>query len=394
MMDFKDDLKLGDKYYHGIEVGVDYDIALQHYREAAKKGSSQAYFMLGYMYEQGYGIDKNANEAIDCYKIAAEKGSIEAGINLANLFLYKRNHKEAVTWFEWAGEKGNKTALYNLASLYEKGMGVGRNVDKAISLYTKLAEQGEDDAKYLLWLLLETKNFSLARRYLEEAANNGHSASQFQLGYLYDVGKYLARNEKLAREWYTKSAENKNADAMYNLGLMLAKNEDNPKEVQEAFKWFEKAAGLGHVLAKFSVACMYYQGIGVKQNNELAFKYYKEAADSSNEPGAQFMVGLMLAEGKGAEKNLSLSKEYFTKSANKGYPLAQVNLAKQCLADKDLIEARKWFKVAEFFGKYQDSINIKELVKDDLALLEKQMTEGEIKRSLLFATPKNYCNFI
>ena len=52
-------VKLGDYYYYGCGTEVNYEASASQYRIASdKQASPQAMFNLGYMYEQGLGLEK------------------------------------------------------------------------------------------------------------------------------------------------------------------------------------------------------------------------------------------------------------------------------------------------------------------------------------------------
>lgn len=62
---------LGDFYYFGFGVDVDYELAFDFYKTAAEKGSANAAFMLGTMYLSGQSMKKNYREALK-WMLAAE----------------------------------------------------------------------------------------------------------------------------------------------------------------------------------------------------------------------------------------------------------------------------------------------------------------------------------
>ena len=56
-------VKLGDYYYYGYGTEVNYEASASQYRMASdKQASPQAMFNLGYMYENGLGLEK-----VSCY---------------------------------------------------------------------------------------------------------------------------------------------------------------------------------------------------------------------------------------------------------------------------------------------------------------------------------------
>ncbi len=59
-------VKLGDYYYYGYGTQVSYEAAAGQYRMASdKQSSAQAMFNLGYMYEQGLGLQKVSSSCAD-----------------------------------------------------------------------------------------------------------------------------------------------------------------------------------------------------------------------------------------------------------------------------------------------------------------------------------------
>ncbi len=52
-------VKLGDYYYYGQGTSVNYEVAAHQYRMASDKQTcAQAMFNLGYMYQEGLGLEK------------------------------------------------------------------------------------------------------------------------------------------------------------------------------------------------------------------------------------------------------------------------------------------------------------------------------------------------
>lgn len=81
-------VKLGDYYYYGQGINVDYELAAAQYRLASDR-SAQALFNLGYMHEQGLGLKKDFYLAKRYYDQAADS-SYDASIPvlLAKIKLY------------------------------------------------------------------------------------------------------------------------------------------------------------------------------------------------------------------------------------------------------------------------------------------------------------------
>lgn len=85
--------------------GKQVELALLHFEAAATKGNSYAMLRLAQMYEQGYGVGRDADKASHFYRQAADAGQ--------------------------------PAALLALAEAYETGQGVAQDWDRALELYKR-----------------------------------------------------------------------------------------------------------------------------------------------------------------------------------------------------------------------------------------------------------------
>ena len=89
--------------------------AFKCYENAAKLGVSEAYYQIGWLYENGNGVSHDINKAIE--------------------------------YFMKAANKNYSPASYHLGYLYEYGKGVDQDYSIAIKHYQKAAEQGLNEAQ-------------------------------------------------------------------------------------------------------------------------------------------------------------------------------------------------------------------------------------------------------
>lgn len=122
--------KLGNRFYHGLGVDLDYKQAVYWYEKAANQGNIDAQFNLGVCYDNGSGVSQDS--------------------------------EKAVYWYKKAAGQGNAAAQYNLGVLYEKGQGMLKNKEKAIEWYEKAASLGEADAVRALKRLKKRRLFHIA----------------------------------------------------------------------------------------------------------------------------------------------------------------------------------------------------------------------------------------
>lgn len=119
-----------------------------------KKQNWSTIALLGHFYERGWGIAEDKYKAATLfYKAKAFNLYSEAAIEqnsfaynfLGNWFHDKKNYKEAAKWYALASVFPD--ALENLGDLYEKGLGVRKDLKIAERLY-KLANQKTIPAGY------------------------------------------------------------------------------------------------------------------------------------------------------------------------------------------------------------------------------------------------------
>jgi TPR repeat protein len=116
------------------------------------------------------------------------------------------NNQAALKLFGELANKNNPNAEYWLGHMNEIGLGIPRDVTKAIGLYKKAAEQNVVAAEARLGELYlngdsVTPDFSQAKSYLERAAYHADSRSAMLLGQMYRVGIGTAVDQKQAYAW-------------------------------------------------------------------------------------------------------------------------------------------------------------------------------------------------
>lgn len=62
-----------EKYSNG-----DFESAIPYLVEAAERGNARAQYSLGYMYQNGEGVNKDNNKAKEYYRLAAKQGHIKS----------------------------------------------------------------------------------------------------------------------------------------------------------------------------------------------------------------------------------------------------------------------------------------------------------------------------
>jgi len=147
---------------------------------------------------------------------AALKGDRNAAYEVGLRFL-KPEHQDylqAAKWFERAEQAGLVPASFQLGVLFEKGLGVARDTDKAIGYYRKAAEGGNAAAMHnLASLEADRSDLKTAAPWFLKAARRGVVDSQFSLAVLYFRGTGVERDFREAYKWFALAADRGDRDA-------------------------------------------------------------------------------------------------------------------------------------------------------------------------------------
>jgi len=90
-----------------------------------------------------------------------------------------------------------------------------------------------------------------------------------------------------AMKWYRKATDQGVTAAQTALGFMYAQGQGVPQNYVEAMKWFQLAAKQGYALAQFNLGFMYAAGEGVRQNYVNAHLWFNLAAAQGDQDAAK-----------------------------------------------------------------------------------------------------------
>ena len=238
-------------------ITYDYNLAHYYYKKAADQGHIEAQYKVGKMYEIGQGVDKDIPIAFKYYELAADQGQVDATLSLRAL----RNRVGKVCC-----DRANK---YAKSLLFAKGSSISREHEleylnlaykdyySAFIGYDIISTHQDLIFVYKLGKRCENfKNYKLAFKYYELAADQGHDNAQHDLGYMYQKGKGVIIDIEKSIHYYKKSAEQENVAAQNNLGHIF-KNKykngvDKSHNLNLACYYYKLAADRGHPEAKVS----------------------------------------------------------------------------------------------------------------------------------------------
>ena len=300
---------------------------------------------------------------------AKKSGSYEEYMENEQAFMQTEDILIGVTSGIWdycereAG-RNNELALYLLGVLYEGGISVLQDTDKALRFYQKAAMKNHQDAMINLHAYYSNHGSDAAANYwLRKIAEQGLAEAHNNLGNCLYKGSSCTVDKVEAVKWFKKAAEQGHAEAQNHLAYCLDKGIGCAENKAEAFQWYKKAAEQNIANAQNMVGRYLTEGWGdVTKNQTEAFQWYKKAAEQGN-ADAQNMVGRYLTEGwGGVTKNQAEAVEWYRKAAEQGLAISQRNLG-CCLYEGsgyavDKVEAVKWFRKAAEQGHIKAQYNL------------------------------------
>lgn len=155
------------------------------------------------------------------------------------------NYEAAKSLYEEAAQLEEPFAIFCLARLYNGGLGVQQDPQKAYKILYSAYKKRIRSGNILL-----------------------------QLGVAYDEGHGVAKNSRRSRQLYEQATQLNNYDAMYKLGVEEYKN----RRYKEAYEWIAKAAHHHSTVAMQALAKIFYErGTYVMKDEKKAAELREKA---------------------------------------------------------------------------------------------------------------------
>jgi PAS domain S-box-containing protein len=169
-----------DAAYAAYQKG-NYAVALRLVRPMAEQGDSRAESLLGLIYFEGHGVQRDEAEARKWYRRAADQGDTDAQLEIGDMYHEGRgvaqDYSEAVRWYRLAADHGNAAAQYNLGISYARGTGVP-----------------QDNIVAYMWFNLAATRFKSPVSRVRAVGNRNAVAKKMS-------PEEIARAQALAHEW-------------------------------------------------------------------------------------------------------------------------------------------------------------------------------------------------
>ncbi len=194
--------EVGGWYYRGRHVKQNYEEALQWWAKSARQENIYAIGNMALCYQTGHGIEADSVKALALYGKSIEKG---------NSVLFDQNVKLA--------DNGNLFSNVLVALCYQKGLGVEKDINKAVIFFARAAKNNSVDAQRELALAyLNGRKPAEAFKWFKVGADNGDLSCIFYCGKLLLEGMGVQQDKKGGANYLLEAANAGFPQAMYYVG--------------------------------------------------------------------------------------------------------------------------------------------------------------------------------
>jgi|GEM_PF-645920 len=418
---------LADTYSRGMHIAKDDDAASKWYSLSADSGNANALYQIGMINVNGLLGQINIKNGLSFLYAAAERNDVRAMNMLGKIFKngigVEKNSIESLKWFIKSSELENTEGTYNKAMLTEKiesvdctedirkaaeeGYTVAQiefgdrlfsngDAETALKWYIRAGEGGNPEARMKVMKILAGADVIKAD--VEEILSCS-DIHDIDLQHKYEIADTFLRHawtvedKSFAFKLMHKLAEKNNVDAMYKTGLMYRDGIGTETDYALMEHWMNKAADSGNVHAALILGDAYRRATFGKKDDDISRKYYAKAAECNNENGMYNCALLHFPDCP--QISTVLSKRY-----------AEQTLIKHCNyvanhylnnpAAKDAKEAIRWYERAiqlnngfamnQMAIQFKDGKNVTKNVDKSIELLRYAVKIGTwgSKRQLFF----------
>ncbi len=224
---------------------------------------------------------------------------------------------------ERSAERGSTLAQTSLSHMYQEGIGVKRDPEKAFKWCSIAAQQeGQANAMFELGLMYlngvgVAKCAPSAYRLFKSAGDQNHAEALFHLAEMQIGNSYGEVNTKLAFETCLKAAKLDLPEAQFNVGVMFEEGIGTDQSFQDSIFWYEKAACGGNRRALNNLGDMHLNGRGVPKNKDIAERFFCTASDQGSDL-AKFNLAVIYGQRRNDEASTLRSLTLFFMAALNG----------------------------------------------------------------------------
>ncbi|MFV0482394.1 MAG: tetratricopeptide repeat protein [Campylobacteraceae bacterium] len=287
---------LGYAYANGDGVKANKQKAISFYDKSCTQKESSGCLGLGLLLYDENANSKDRGKAAAAFDRVCSKSELGACSYATYIYLYDESnidYKKALKNANMACANKQINSCYDEAFIYENGLGVEKDLKKAVSLYAQTCQKTKDFGCVEL-----TKIYEADKDAVKDYAN------------------FIIEMNDL------KCKQSNKDDSCITLGSLYQHSDIYlKKDIQRAIMYYSKACDSGNVDSCNLVGSLYYNGAEVNTDYKKASEFLNKSCDMDSGFGC-YWIGLFNKDGLGIEKNAELSNNYFKKACDLNYKQA------------------------------------------------------------------------
>ena len=392
---------------------------IQMLQELADEGEAVSIYSLGGCYMNGQGVTQDIDKSLELYHTASNMGLGIATYSIA-AYYYNECHdiETGMMYCEKAAEQGFALAASILEQVYEEGLGVEKDMDKAVIYLKRAAELGDAQCQLKYGVLLSRTDRTQGVEWMIKSANQNNPAALLIVGQeylnsespLFADPQHFNTGVKMLRE----AADLGVKDASEFLAYYGLEHEQSLEErmagffnildnadrdsAQRAFQQLYECSEIGDPIAQCILALGYYYGTFVEQDKEKgmsllkkacecdcvdalntigvilngeeryeeSFPYHKRSAEMGDMYGLH-NLGNAYFYARGVERDIKKAFDLWREAADKGNPDSHYTLGNSFFrgeyVEQDINEAIKYYTFAASHPCTTQRMAMEQLVK-------------------------------
>jgi hypothetical protein len=317
--------ELGYRYESGNGVDRDATKAVAYYKRSCEGGNALGCRFLGVMYEHGYDVDVvDYAKAESLYNKACVKGNSTACRFQGSLYeggkVGPQDFPKALGLYTKACVGGDELGCSFEGLLYEKGRGTQPDPKRAFSLYDEACKSNEPTGCHRLGTLYELgtstpPNAEQAVNLYQKSCDLGNSVGCTKLGVMYEAGRGVLQSFRRAYELDDGACKKGNWDACVNLGWLIENGKLSDPDPLAALTFYDKACSNDEFAGCRNAGVLYHRGKGVPVDFDRAFYLYTLACNAGEMRGCNGL-GVLYQDGQVGPPDLDKARRLYSKACD------------------------------------------------------------------------------
>ncbi len=234
----------------------------------------QARMILGMLYAEGVGCEKNPKQALLLLSSAASHGNKEAAKQLGDIYLtgsiVEVDVELALENYRLAAKLGMTNAYESMGDVYHEGRLVPKDIVRAVELYDLAAAEGYESARAKATEIRETRERNYRQALAADGVDNTEAfrcyAISAEMGYVpaykglarcFELGLGTKKDRRKAHGWYMSAVENGDRSAIYPLALCYSRGIGVEFDFKTAVELLKMAKRMGSPEAEAELRTLY-----------------------------------------------------------------------------------------------------------------------------------------